>query len=90
MPVLAAKLQALFGCEATPHIVGGRVPVRLELLSPARRPLATTMDLSSFWRNVYPEVRKENRGRYPKHPWPEDPLPPRRPCAPSGDGGKRQ
>ncbi|MAY73108.1 MAG: ATP-dependent helicase HrpB [Halomonas sp.] len=74
VPVLAAKLQALFGCETTPHIVDGRVPVRLELLSPARRPLATTMDLRSFWRNVYPEVRKENRGRYPKHPWPEDPL----------------
>ncbi|MEQ5857657.1 ATP-dependent helicase HrpB [Halomonas sp. EF61] len=74
VPVLAAKLQALFGCEATPCIVDGRVPVRLELLSPARRPLATTMDLRSFWHNVYPEVRKENRGRYPKHPWPEDPL----------------
>ncbi|MED5294535.1 MAG: ATP-dependent helicase HrpB [Pseudomonadota bacterium] len=74
VPVLAAKLQALFGWQQTPRIAEGRVPVRVELLSPARRPLATTMDLASFWRNVYPEVRKENRGRYAKHPWPEDPL----------------
>ncbi|WP_240349358.1 ATP-dependent helicase HrpB [Halomonas binhaiensis] len=74
VPVLAAKLQTLFGCRQTPRIVEGRVPVRLELLSPAQRPLAVTMDLESFWRNVYPQVRKEMRGRYPKHPWPEDPF----------------
>ncbi len=74
VPVLAAKLQTLFGCCQTPRIVEGRVPVRLELLSPAQRPLAVTMDLESFWRNVYPQVRKEMRGRYPKHPWPEDPF----------------
>ncbi|MGQ7248506.1 ATP-dependent helicase HrpB [Halomonas sp. V046] len=74
VPVLAAKLQALFGCRQTPRIVAGRVAVRLELLSPARRPLAVTSDLDSFWRNAYPEVRKEMRGRYPRHPWPEDPF----------------
>lgn len=74
VPVLAAKLQALLGWTETPRIVEGRVAVRVELLSPARRPLARTMDLASFWRNVYPEVRKEMRGRYAKHPWPEDPF----------------
>ena len=74
VPVLAAKLQTLFGCCQTPRIVDGRVAVRLELLSPAQRPLAVTMDLESFWRNAYPQVRKEMRGRYPKHPWPEDPF----------------
>lgn len=74
VPVLAAKLQALLGWRETPRIVDGRVAVRVELLSPARRPLARTMDLESFWRNVYPEVRKEMRGRYAKHPWPADPL----------------
>ncbi|MBN7769884.1 ATP-dependent helicase HrpB [Marinobacter daepoensis] len=73
-PVLAAKLQALFGWTETPAIAGGRVPVVIHLLSPAQRPLAVTADLGSFWRNVYPDVRKDNRGRYPKHPWPEDPL----------------
>ncbi len=73
-PVLAAKLQALFGWTETPRVAGGRVPVVIHLLSPARRPLAVTADLASFWRNVYPEVRKDTRGRYPKHPWPEDPL----------------
>ncbi|ALM52722.1 ATP-dependent helicase HrpB [Halomonas huangheensis] len=74
VPVLAAKLQALLGWVKTPRIVDGRVAVRIELLSPAQRPLARTMDLESFWTNVYPEVRKEMRGRYPRHPWPEDPL----------------
>ena len=73
-PVLAAKLQALFGWTETPKVAGGRVPVVIHLLSPAQRPLAVTADLSSFWQNAYPEVRKELRGRYPKHPWPEDPL----------------
>lgn len=73
-PVLAAKLQALFGWTETPRVAGGRVPVVIHLLSPAQRPLAVTADLASFWRNAYPEVRKELRGRYPKHPWPEDPF----------------
>ncbi|MBQ0833927.1 ATP-dependent helicase HrpB [Marinobacter sp.] len=73
-PVLAAKLQALFGWTKTPEVAGGRVPVLIHLLSPARRPLAVTADLASFWANVYPQVRKDTRGRYPKHPWPEDPL----------------
>ena len=73
-PVLAAKLQALFGWTETPAVAGGRVPVVIHLLSPAQRPLAVTADLASFWRNAYPEVRKDMRGRYPKHPWPEDPF----------------
>lgn len=73
-PVLAAKLQALFGWTRTPTVAGGRVPVLIHLLSPAQRPLAVTADLASFWTNVYPQVRKDTRGRYPKHPWPVDPL----------------
>ncbi|MCS6711721.1 ATP-dependent helicase HrpB [Brachybacterium sp. EF45031] len=72
-PVLAAKLQELFGLATTPRLVDDRVPVLLHLLSPARRPLAITDDLSSFWNGPYQEVRREMRGRYPKHPWPEDP-----------------
>ncbi|WP_432543218.1 ATP-dependent helicase HrpB [Kineococcus sp. SYSU DK002] len=73
-PVLALKLQEAFGWTATPRLVDGRVPVVLHLLSPAGRPLAVTADLESFWRNVYPSVRAEVRGRYPRHPWPQDPL----------------
>lgn len=73
-PVLATKLQALFGWTETPKLAGGRLPVVIHLLSPAQRPLAVTGDLGSFWKQVYPDVRKEMRGRYPKHPWPEDPL----------------
>ena len=73
-PVLAAKLQELFGVETTPSIVGGKVPVLIHLLSPAGRTLQITQDLAHFWRNGYTEVRKEMQGRYPKHPWPEDPL----------------
>ncbi|WP_199457716.1 MULTISPECIES: ATP-dependent helicase HrpB [unclassified Marinobacter] len=73
-PVLAAKLQALFGWTETPKVARSRVPVVIHLLSPAQRPLAVTADLASFWQNAYPEVRKELRGRYSKHPWPEDPL----------------
>lgn len=73
-PVLATKLQTLFGWRETPRLANGRIPVVIHLLSPAQRPLAVTADLASFWRQAYPEVRKEQRGRYPKHPWPEDPL----------------
>jgi ATP-dependent helicase HrpB len=73
-PVLAVKLQALFGLIETPRVDDGRVPVQIQLLSPAGRPLQVTQDLASFWRNGYPEVARELRGRYPKHPWPEDPL----------------
>ncbi len=73
-PVLAVKLQEMFGCTTTPSVVGGRVVLMVHLLSPAGRPLQVTQDLATFWRNGYPEVRKEMRGRYPKHPWPEEPL----------------
>ncbi|AMV72795.1 ATP-dependent helicase HrpB [Desulfuromonas carbonis] len=72
-PVLACKLQELFGLAATPAVVGGTVPVLIHLLSPAGRPLAVTRDLRSFWDSVYPEVKKEMKGRYPRHPWPDDP-----------------
>lgn len=72
-PVLAVKLQECFGWDAGPAVCEGRVPALLHLLSPARRPLAVTQDLRSFWENAYPQVRAENRGRYSKHPWPEDP-----------------
>ncbi|MEU5153598.1 ATP-dependent helicase HrpB [Glycomyces sp. NPDC021274] len=71
-PVLAVKLQEMFGAVDTPRIAG--VPVLLHLLSPAGRPLAVTADLRSFWEGPYQDVRKEMRGRYPKHPWPEDPY----------------
>jgi ATP-dependent helicase HrpB len=72
-PVLAVKLQELFGLGETPRVAGGRVPVLIHLLSPARRPVAVTDDLRGFWERGYPEVKKELAGRYPKHPWPDDP-----------------
>ncbi|GGA81316.1 ATP-dependent helicase HrpB [Arenimonas soli] len=72
-PVLAVKLQELFGLADTPRVADGRVPVLLHLLSPGGKPLQVTQDLRSFWLNTYPEVRKEMKGRYPRHPWPEDP-----------------
>ncbi|HIT75888.1 MAG TPA: ATP-dependent helicase HrpB [Candidatus Avipropionibacterium avicola] len=72
-PVVAVKVQEVFGLAETPRLVDGRVPVLFHLLSPARRPLAVTADLESFWNGPYAEVRKQMRGRYPKHPWPEDP-----------------
>lgn len=72
-PVVAVKLQECFGWADTPRLVDGRVPVLFHLLSPAGRPLAVTDDLASFWSGPYSQVRAEMRGRYPKHPWPEDP-----------------
>ncbi len=73
-PVLAVKLQELFGLQQTPTLVQGRVSVLLHLLSPARRPVQVTRDLANFWATGYFEVRKDLRGRYPRHPWPDDPL----------------
>lgn len=73
-PVLAVKLQELFGWEESPRIAQGAVPVMLHLTSPAGRPLQITQDLGHFWRNSYAQVRADMRGRYPKHPWPENPL----------------
>lgn len=72
-PVVAVKLQECFGWAETPRLIGGRIPVLFHLLSPGRRPLAVTDDLASFWNGPYAQVRSEMRGRYPKHPWPEDP-----------------
>ncbi|WP_201353169.1 ATP-dependent helicase HrpB [Hydrogenimonas urashimensis] len=72
--VLPVRLQEVFGWRETPRILHGKVPLTLHLLSPAHRPLQITEDLLHFWKSVYPEVRKEMRGRYPKHYWPEDPL----------------
>lgn len=73
-PVLAVKLQELFGETDTPRIAGGKVPLVLHLLSPAGRPLGVTGDLRSFWLNTYPSLRSQMRSRYPKHVWPDDPL----------------
>ena len=73
-PILAVRLQELFGLADTPRIAGGRQVVKLHLLSPARRPVQVTQDLANFWRSTYAEVKKDLKGRYPKHYWPEDPL----------------
>ena len=73
VPVLAARVQELFGCRETPRIGGGRIALLLHILSPARRPVQVTNDLAGFWHGSYREVRKEMRGRYPKHAWPEEP-----------------
>ncbi len=73
-PILAVRLQEMFGCQHTPLVANGTVPVTLHLLSPAKRPVQVTRDLASFWAKGYQDVRKELRGRYPKHHWPEDPL----------------
>ncbi|MFN8544358.1 MAG: ATP-dependent helicase HrpB [Candidatus Binatia bacterium] len=73
-PSVSARIQELFGLHATPRLARGRVPLVVELLAPNQRPVQVTDDLASFWRTTYPEVRKQLRGRYPKHAWPDDPL----------------
>ncbi|MDH3514355.1 MAG: ATP-dependent helicase HrpB, partial [Gammaproteobacteria bacterium] len=72
-PVLKVKLQEMFGLADTPRVAWGKVPVTLHLLSPAQRPIQVTQDLRGFWERTYPEVKKELKGKYPKHPWPDDP-----------------
>ncbi|MGL4835163.1 MAG: ATP-dependent helicase C-terminal domain-containing protein, partial [Shewanella sp.] len=72
-PILAVKLQELFGLAQSPNVANGKVVVTLHLLSPAGKPLQITQDLSNFWNSTYAEVRKEMKIRYPRHPWPEDP-----------------
>jgi ATP-dependent helicase HrpB len=71
--MLSVRLQEVFGLRETPRVAAGRVPVTMELLSPARRPVQVTSDLASFWARGYADVRRDLRGRYPKHYWPEDP-----------------
>ncbi|MBJ7414063.1 MAG: ATP-dependent helicase HrpB, partial [Niveispirillum sp.] len=73
-PVLAVRLQELFGLAETPRLGGGRIPVLLHLLSPAHRPVQVTRDLAGFWSGSYKDVKKELAGRYPRHYWPDDPL----------------
>jgi ATP-dependent helicase HrpB len=73
LPVLAVKLQEMFGLADTPEVVAGRVKVLIHLLSPAGKPVQVTRDLKGFWKSGYPQVKKELKGRYPKHPWPDDP-----------------
>lgn len=73
-PCIEVRMQEVFGLADTPRIAGGRVPITLKLLSPARRPMQITRDLAGFWKGSYAEVRKDMRGRYPKHYWPENPL----------------
>ena len=72
-PVLAVKLQEMFGCEETPTVADGKVTLLIHLLSPAGRPLQVTRDLAGFWGSSYEHVKREMKGRYPKHPWPDDP-----------------
>jgi ATP-dependent helicase HrpB len=73
-PTVETRVQTLFGLTAHPHVAGGRVPLVLSLTSPAGRPIQTTRDLPGFWKGSWAEVAKEMRGRYPKHPWPDDPA----------------
>jgi ATP-dependent helicase HrpB len=73
-PKIAIRVQELFGLDRHPAIAGGRIPLLIEVLSPAHRPVQMTRDLPGFWRGSYAAVRAEMRGRYPKHPWPDDPL----------------
>jgi len=76
-PALAVRIQSAFGMRESPRILGGRVPLTMRLLSPANRPVQVTRDLAGFWRSSYLDVRKDMRGRYPKHDWPEDPTAPK-------------
>jgi ATP-dependent helicase HrpB len=73
VPVAAARAKVFFGADETPVLAGGRVALQIALLSPAGRPIAVTGDLAGFWRGAWVEVRKEMRGRYPRHDWPEAP-----------------
>jgi ATP-dependent helicase HrpB len=73
-PAVSVRLQEVFGLADTPRLGRGRIPVTFRLLSPAGRPVQVTRDLASFWRGAYAEVRKDLRGRYPRHYWPENPL----------------
>jgi ATP-dependent helicase HrpB len=85
-PVLAVRVQELFGLDKHPTLAGGRVPLILHLLSPAQRPIQITRDLPGFWRGSWAAVKADMRGQYPKHPWPDDPLtaPPTRRAKPRG------
>jgi ATP-dependent helicase HrpB len=74
IPVLAVRLQEMFGCADTPTLAGGKVKALLHLLSPARRPVQVTRDLAGFWRGTYKDVKRDLKGQYPKHHWPDDPL----------------
>jgi ATP-dependent helicase HrpB len=73
-PFVQVRIQETFGLKTTPRVAGGRVPIVMKLLSPAQRPVQITKDLESFWKTSYAMVRKDLRGRYPKHYWPEDPT----------------
>jgi ATP-dependent helicase HrpB len=75
-PILAVRVQDLFGVTTTPTVAHGTIPVVLHMLSPARRPLAVTGDLRSFWTTTYPTIRQQMKSRYPKHQWPENPMAP--------------
>jgi len=85
-PTISIRLQELFGLTTHPSIAGGRIPLVLELLSPGHKPVQITRDLPGFWRGSYSAVRTEMRGRYPRHPWPDNPLaaPPTRRAKPRG------
>ena len=85
-PKVSVRVQELFGLDQHPAIAGGRVPLVVELLSPAHRPVQVTRDLPGFWRGSYQAVKAEMKGRYPRHPWPDDPLraPPTRRAKPRG------
>jgi ATP-dependent helicase HrpB len=74
VPLASARAQYFYGLAGTPRLAGGRIPLRLALLSPAGRPIAITADIAGFWRGAWTDARRDMRGRYPKHAWPEDPL----------------